>query len=107
MSGKPKKRIIDEEGLFVYRDVVVTDDWYPCFDDNRIHVSLSLRKSGKNYVVLFSAYGADDFSVCMRYESDFSEHSNSVYYNWRSYIFERIPDGVNVEWFYEHGFYPD
>lgn len=107
MGGKLNKRKIDDEGMFIYRDVIVTDDWYPCFDGNKAGIALSLNKSGKNYTVIFSAYGADDFGMVMKFNSSSCECAHDVYQHWKKYIYDRVPDGVNVEWFYEHGFYHD
>ena len=87
--------------------ITVTDNWYPCFEDNQVCASLSLHKSGKEYAVLFSVFGADDFGVCMKFRSTSCEQSHYVYRSWKRFILDRIPDGVDVEWFYEHGFYCD
>ena len=107
MSGKIKKSKIETIDMQEIRFVKVTDDWHPCFEDNTIGVSLHLYKSGKEYPVIFSAHGGDDFGVCMRFNSTSCEQSHSIFKLWKTVIFDRIPDGVNVAWFYEHGFYRD
>lgn len=93
--------------LFKARDVVVTDDWYPCFDGNRVHMCLNMFKSGKDYRVIFSVFGEDDFGVCMHFNSTSMDQARYIFNSWKKYIFDRVPDGVNVTWFYEHGFYHD
>lgn len=107
MSGKIKKSKAAIIDLRESRMVTVTDDWYPCFKDNQIGINLHMYVSGKEYKVIFSAYGYDDFGVCMRFSSTSCEQTHSVFKHWKRFIFDRIPDGVNVEWFYEHGFYHD
>ena len=107
MSGKIKKSKADTIDLLEYRDVVVTDDWYPCWPGNEAHMRLHMFKLGKEYKIIFSVFGADDFGVVMRYDSSSINQTHSVYKLWKQYIFDRVPNGVTVEWFYEHGFYQD
>ena len=99
-------RKMEDGELYESRMVVVTDDWYPCFLDNRVCMAISVHKNfGKKYVVRIAVFGEDDFGVELSYTS---EHPNVVYnlYNhWKKYIFDRVPDGVDLKWFYEHGFF--
>ena len=99
------------------RTIEVTDDWcnYP---DNKVKLSIILRgikpypKAGEDkrkYYVRVMAWGMDDFGVTMDYEStitgDFGrQYAEGVYDFWKEYIYDRVPEGVNREWFYEHGF---
>ena len=107
MSGKIKKSKVETINLLEHRRVTVTDDWYPCCEGSKIGVNLHMFVSGKEYRVIFSAYGLDDFGVCMRFNSTSYGQAHSVFKHWKRFIFDRIPDGVNVTWFYEHGFYCD
>lgn len=107
MSGKPKKRKIDDGYIHEYRMITVTDDWYGCYENNQICVGAGLIKLGKTYHVTLSAHGNDDFGVCMKFSSESYEQAYHIYSHWKKFIYDRIPDGVNVEWFYEHGFYHD
>lgn len=107
MSGRLKKSKIEEFNFEATRSIVVTDDWYPCFEDNRVVIALRTLRDGKNFRVRFSAYGADDFAVAMEHRTDSPEYAYSLFKWWKKWIFDRIPDGIDVEWFYEHGFYPD
>lgn len=107
MGGKIKKSKAATIDLHECRWITVTDDWHSCFVDNTIGVSLHMFVSGKEYRVIFSAFGNDDFGVCMKFNSTSCEQAHSIFKHWKRFIFDRIPDGVNVEWFYEHGFYHD
>lgn len=107
MSGKIKKNKADIFGLHETRMITVTDDWYPCFDNNTICLSISIHKIGKEYRVTLSAFGKDDFGVCMKHASENCGYEHGLYKHWKKYIYDRVPDGVDVNWFYEHGFYHD
>ena len=47
--------------------VKVKDDWYPCFENNTVKVSLMVLYAGWNdkypYYIKFQAWGADDFGL--------------------------------------------
>lgn len=76
--------------------VKVNDDWYPNFPNNEIEVVLVLYKD----YALFRAYGADDTYVEM-----ICEYQTEIAYNtWKEFIYDKIPDVVNKQWFLEHGF---
>ena len=107
MSKKLKKSKIDDFHFSEHRYVEVTDDWYPCIDGNKISVNLHTCKTGKIFRVYFSVWGGDDFYVVNKYESTSPEQAYSIFKLWKEYIFDRIPDGITVEWFFEHGFYHD
>lgn len=81
--------------------VKVDDDWYPNYDGDTVLVSL--REVGKRpySYIKFSAWGADDTGV----EMDLSCYDECIFNTWKEYIYDRMPDVVNREWFYEHGFY--
>lgn len=101
-------RKMEDGELKASRDVVVTDDWYPCFPDNKVHVYISACKgSGKEYMVRIGVFGADDFGIAMMYRSKYPEEIYGLYNHWKKWIFDRVPDGVDVGWFYEHGFWHD
>lgn len=78
--------------------VTVDDDWYPNWDGNKVKVSLTLFGS----YIKFCAWGADDTGV----EMEFCSSNESVFELWKTHIYDKIPDIVNKEWFYDHGFYP-
>lgn len=86
------------------RLVRVTDDWYPCYDGGYVCLSISQYYFKEHYVKI-SACGADDTCVEMEFSYHFKEAVDSMYDHWKRYIFDRVPDGITREWFYEHGFY--
>lgn len=90
------------------RMIQVKDDWHPCFEGNKICVTIQwFHFDGeREYTVLISAHGADDFGVELRHVSISKESATSIYEFWKKHIFNRIPNGITVEWFYEHGFIP-
>lgn len=91
---------------FESRRVKVTDNWYPCFEGNQIGISIHLiyYSHNKTYNILIVAYGADDFDVELRRVTKSYEKALSIYKNWKRRIFNRVPDGITKQWFYERGF---
>ena len=92
------------------RMIEVTDDWHPCYDGNKVKLSILLQeirpsKSQTSYYnVKVMAWGADDTGMELEYETKFQELAISQYNTWKHYVYNRVPDGINKEWFYEHGF---
>ena len=87
------------------RMVKVIDDWHPCHDGGCVKLSI-IQLFYKDYYCKVCAWGADDTGVEMEYHSPFPEYVDAMYERWKKYIFDRVPDGITREWFYEHGFYP-
>ena len=85
------------------RYITVIDDWYPCYEGNKIKLILSLNSFKDNYYVKFAAWGADDTAYEVEFDYDNYEDANEKY-NFLIPIFEIIPDGINKEWFINHGF---
>lgn len=85
--------------------VKVTDDWHPCFEGGYVRLKIS-QQFFREYYCVISAWGADDTGVEMQFSSAYPEYVDAIYDRWKKYIFDRVPDGVTREWFYEHGFYP-
>lgn len=104
-----KNRSRHSSGVFMPRKesrmVIVTDDWYPCFDNSTIKLSIMSEKLGEIYYCKIMAWGADDTGVEMEYRSYFHEMVDGIYEHWKEYLYNLIPDGVNRRWFFEHGFY--
>lgn len=94
------------------RQVVVTDDWYPCIDGNKIDLHLMLlcypssHKDYGNYCAKLTAWGGDDTGIeieriCWDLPSALKE------YNQLLEIYNAIPDGVSRRWLCEkYGFKP-
>ena len=88
------------------RQVVVTDDWYPCVGGNKVdlHLMLFCYSSGYkdygDYCVKLTAWGGDDTGVeiekiCWDLPSALKE------YNKMLEIYNTIPDGVSRRWLCE------
>lgn len=88
--------------------IKTTDDWHPCFNGNKIKVSIFIQyNTNLNYhFVRMCAWGNDDFGLELDYHSSCYESLLYVYTLWKENIFDKIPNIVNKQWFYEHGFYP-
>lgn len=98
--------------------IEVTDDWYPNFNGNQIKVLIMMSyhddipaDDEHPYVipaggfVKILARGNDDTGVELEYENGFSQnHLEYVYDFWKEHIFDKIPNGIDRQWFYEHGF---
>ena len=78
--------------------VEVDDNWCSNYPGNTVKVTLTLFGG----YVKFCVWGADDHGV----EMECPVASESVWMHWKEYIYDRIPDVVNMEWFFERGFYP-
>lgn len=97
------------------RMVRVIDDWHPCFPNNEISlsISLSLLKPYSKapldkalYTVHLSAWGKDDTGMELNYISPGNMGcAEKVYNMWKEHIFDKVPDGTDMKWFEEHGFW--
>lgn len=86
------------------RMITVTDNWHPCFDENKVRLTLSLNFF-RNYYVKLSAWGADDTGVEIEYDT--SDYDDAVaHFATLEKFYESIPDGVNRRWFLRNGFLP-
>jgi hypothetical protein len=87
------------------RFVTVTDDWSPCYPNNKIllRLYLSERKFNNLYLVRLSAWGLDDTGMIYDMESENWEEALR-YYNLLLDFFYNVPENVNKEWFSDHGF---
>lgn len=99
MQGLNQKRID--------KMVVVTDNWYPCFDGNKVKVSLFISNLDKTncHFVRICAWGNDDFGVEMDYEDKNYNNLVAKYNEWKENIFDKASNGVNKDWFFNQGFY--
>jgi len=86
------------------RMLYVTDDWHPCFPGNRIRLKVSLNYFN-GYYILLSAWGADDTGVEIFKRTPFRVTAEWEYAKLAN-LFEKIPSGVDREWFLNHGFTP-
>lgn len=85
------------------RYITVIDDWYPCYEGNKVRLRLSLTSFLDKYYVRLAAWGADDTA----YVKDF-EYANEAQAKWRYEelipIYNLIPDGIDKDWFIDRGF---
>lgn len=91
------------------RQAVVSDDWHPCIDGNKVDLRLFIRSSPTSnqkhwyYYVKLCACGGDDFGV--EVEKHFTDFPSAVNaYHELLNVYNSVPDGVNTHWFYKHGF---
>lgn len=88
--------------------VKVTDDWFPCFEGNKIKIEVLRWYSCASdiYRVKCNAYGADDCGytiefVCGGEAEDLADAMFSLY---ASHFFAKAKDGIDKRWFIERGF---
>ena len=91
------------------RMVKVTDDWFPNFPEDKIVLNINVRMGthDKQARVNMTARGNDDDYVALRSEPMSPNYAINLYKHWKEYVFDRVPDGCDHEWFFEHGFYYD
>lgn len=87
--------------------VKVKDDWYPCFENNTVKVSLMVLYAGWNdkypYYIKFQAWGADDFGLEKeKLFTDFDQIEEA--YNYYKEQYNAIPEIVDKNYFYNIGF---
>ena len=82
------------------------ENWY---NQNEVEVGLYVTPPyhGSVLVRVF-VETIDDFAVSLDYKvgETCTEGIQWVYNHYKTFIFDRIPDVVSLEWFYEHGFMP-
>ena len=90
----------------VKRMVRVTDDWSPCYYGGQVKMTLSRTVFAGTYICKLSVWGADDKGVELEYGTTSELIAIQVYELWKTHIFDKVPDGVDKTWFFEHGFLP-
>ena len=98
----------EQEGYALHKiekQVIVTDNWYPCYEGNKINVSMHVTNLKDSHFVKITASGADDFAVELIYRGTNYDDLMYHYNFWKEYIFDKVVDGINVKWFYERGFF--
>lgn len=87
--------------------VKVTDNWYPCFDNNTVKVSLQVLHSNWDdkypYYLKFQAWGADDFGL--EKEELFTDLNQikEIYDHYKDQ-YDAIPEIADKKYFYDMGF---
>lgn len=88
--------------------VRVTDDWFPCFEGNKIKIEVLRWYScaSDTYTVKCNAYGADDCGYALEFMcgGEAEELADAMFSLYASHIFAKAKDGINKRWFIERGF---
>lgn len=85
------------------RFITVTDDWYPCYEGNKVKLRLTLTSFLNKYYVKFAAWGADDTAYEVEYEFSTLELAKKKYQE-LIYEYEIVPDNIDKYWFIDRGF---
>ena len=85
------------------RYITVTDDWHPCYEGNRVRLSLSLNQWKDEYYVKIAAWGNDDYGLEVVYDKYKNIKDARDKYDALIPIFDSIPNGINKYWFINRG----
>ncbi len=88
--------------------VKVSDPEY-WYGQNEVEVSLGVTMPYKGHVwVRIFVDTIDDFAVSLDCQvgETCTEQIKWIYDHYEHFIFDRMPETVSLEWFYEHGFMP-
>lgn len=92
------------------RMVKVIDNWCGNYEGDTIQLSIYIRTPlNKNdpFKVIVMAAGNDDFWLTLQYRTSSSGDAVLIFNRWKEFIYDRVPDGCDKEWFFEHGFLPE
>lgn len=93
--------------LYKERFITVTDDWYPCYPNQRVVLNLSFYKLYKmcktRYIIKLTAFGMDDTGVEIEHTTKNKKVAIGLYQELEN-MYNAIPDGVDMQWFFAHGF---
>ena len=85
------------------RYITVTDDWYPCYEGNKVRLRLSLTSFLDKHYVKLAAWGADDTAYEKEFTFDNIAQAKQMYHQLTP-IYELLPDGIDKYWFIDRGF---
>lgn len=88
--------------LYKERFITVTDDWYPCYPEQKIQLSLTMYRYPV-YIIRLTAFGMDDTGVEIVYTETRGKTAEKLYNELKA-IYDSIPDGIDMQWFFDHGF---
>jgi hypothetical protein len=85
------------------RYITVTDNWYPCYEGNKVRLRLTLTPFHNKYYVRLAAWGADDTAYVKDFEYADKAQANRQYEELIP-VYNNIPDGINKDWFIDRDF---
>ena len=82
------------------------ENWYGQYEVE-VSLGVTMPYRGKVWVRIF-VDTIDDFAVSLDCEAGetYTDEIKWIYNHYETFIFDRMPDVVSLEWFYEHGFMP-
>lgn len=83
-----------------------TDNWHPCFDGDKVKVSLFLSympNMGFHFVRVM-VWGEDDFGMNIDYENEDYDVLLEKYDEFKTMFYDKITDGINKDILREEGF---
>lgn len=105
-DNKFKEKILNHK-YSESRFVKVTDNWCGNYKGNTIELSISIFpvfNKKDEYIVSILASGNDNTYMALRCTDYSCKYAVHTYNTWKKYIYDKVPDGCNIEWFLEHGF---
>ena len=84
------------------RMITVSDDWYPCYNDNKVMLGLYIFEDD-DYAVKMTVWGADDFGLELGYYN-LSKQEAIDTFNSLLDLFNSVPENTNKTWFRDKGF---
>ncbi len=86
------------------RYITVTDDWFPCYEGNKVKLILSLNQWRDEYYVKIAAWGNDDYGLEIVYDGYNNPDDARKKYDTLIPMFNNIPDSLDKDWFINKGF---
>ena len=90
------------------KTVKVTDPWR-WYGEDTVDISLYVMNYKDTTTVRIVVHSIDDFSVAYNYEceSKYKDQIKYMYNHMKNWMFDKIPNEINVAWLYEHGYLPN
>ena len=85
------------------RYITVTDDWYPCYEGNRVRLRLSFGEFLGEWHVRLAAWGADDTAYVKDFDTANRQEAIDKFLDFES-AYNLIPDNIDKDWFIDRGF---
>ncbi len=85
------------------RYITVTDDWYPCYEGNKVRLRLSIMEFLGEWHVRLAAWGADDTAYVKDFDTTNREKAKEKYQEFE-HAYNLIPNNIDKDWFIDRGF---